>query len=262
MKLKKDMKNSYFENGYILIKNLFEKEEIIKIKKDINKVFDFYCGSHQDKDVINIFKKDFEGFIGCTQICQNLISLYDIFVNKSVIKVIKQLGLKQPCINTKPLISFSCKSTAKNECYWKVPAHQDWPSTQGSINGITCWVPLLNVDKKLGPLELSPKTHLLGFLDFIDNGVPVLKSDDYSYVSVPMSIGDALFFSNFTIHRSGINLKENKIRLSAHFRYDDFSENSFIERKYPHHRIDKRKEGILFPNFPNSKQIKKIFKTG
>jgi hypothetical protein len=260
MKSKKDtMKNKYFKNGYILIKNLFKEKEIEKIKKEIDLVFYNYQKSYKDDDIINLFKKDFEGFLGCAQICQNLTSITRISVSKKIVKTLKDLGLRNPCINTRPLLSFSCKSTAKNENYWNVPAHQDWPSTQGSINGITCWMPLVKVKKELGPLEISPGTHLLGFMDSIDNGVPILNKNDYKYKSIEMNIGDALFFSNFTVHKSGLNKELKKIRLSMHFRYDDFSEETFIDRKYPHHRIEKRKDGILFPNFPNKKEIKKIF---
>ena len=260
MKSKKDMKIKYFNEGFLLIKNLFNKKEILNVKKEINLVFYKYQKNYEDKSIIKLFEKDFEGFLGCAQICQNLISVNNMSTCNKIMSTLKKIGLKNPCINTRPLVSFSCKSTAKNESYWKIPAHQDWPSTQGSANGITCWIPLVKINKKIGPLEISPKTHLLGLLNSIDNGVPILTEDQYQYKPIRMNVGDALFFSNFTIHKSGTNENLDKIRLSMHFRYDDFSEKSFISRKYPRHKIEKRKEGILFPNFPNKKEIKKVFK--
>lgn len=255
------MEINYKKNGFLLVKNLFEPFEINSIKEKMRKVF---CTFSQKDDslenlAINLFNSDFEAYIGCCNICQNLIDVYQISIDKRIEEILHKIGLKEICINTKPIVSFSSASTARDENYWKIPAHQDWPSTQGSINGVTCWIPLVNVSNELGPLEVSPRTHLLGFLNCIDNGVPVLeKPNDYDFLPITMNIGDALFFSNFTIHRSGNNTS-NSIRLSMHFRYDDFCEETFIKRKYPRHRIDKRKDGILFPEFPSSKELNALF---
>ena len=151
----------------------------------------------------------------------------------------------------RPCVSFSSKKTAKKEYYWKTPPHQDWPSTQGSLNGLTCWIPLVDVDSSLGSLEVSPKTHLLGPLSW-DEKTPVLSSSNkkFEYESIPMKAGDALFFSNFLVHRSGTNITKDKIRISMHFRYDDSCEPVFIKRKYPKYKIETRGEGNTLENFP------------
>ncbi len=74
-----------------------------------------------------------------------------------------------------------------------------------------------------------------------------------------MEQGDALFMNSFLVHRSGTNVTD-RIRLSMHFRYNDASESTFISRKYPRHRIDRRKEGILFPGFPTEGEMNEFLR--
>ena len=256
------MDMSYKNDGYLLIKNLFDSTAIDDLRNDMTSVFREYTKQNLELDqlAISLFSKDFEAYVGCCNICQNLPSLYSLSCNQIMLQSLSKVGINKCSINTKPLVSFSCISTAKDDNYWKVPAHQDWPSTQGSINAVTCWVPLVDVTDELGPLEVCPGSHKFGFLESHDNGVPILSNEvESNFVLIHMNRGDALFFSNFLIHRSGTNKSAEKIRLTTHFRYDDYSDNTFIERKYPRHKIEKRKEGILFPGFPNKSQINAFF---
>ena len=249
--------NFFWENGYLHIKSFFDKQKILSVKKDIDFVFANYCDlEFSDKLIFDLFQKDFESFHGCAKLCQNLISLAALQCDENIINLLKNIGLRSPVINTRPLLSISSPYTSSKDIYWKVPSHQDWPSMQGSLNGITCWIPLVNIDKEIGSLQILPKSHLFGCLEHQDCGVPFIKDDFENWISVEMEVGDILLFNTLTIHKSGVNIKEDAIRWSAHFRYDDFQENSFIKRKYPRHRIDKRKEGILYPNFPNENEMR------
>lgn len=255
--LKDSNKYFFWKNGYFLFKSLFKKEKINDIKNEINFIFSNYCQKEYSEQIIfNLFQNDFQGFIGCANICQNLINLSKMQGDIEIIESLKSLGLNFPTINTRPLISISSHRTAKGEANWKVPAHQDWPSVQGSLNGVTCWVPLVDIDEELGPLEVLPKSHLLGFIDHEETmGVPSISKQFEEWLPVPMEVGDALFFNPFTIHRSGNNRSQDRIRWSMHFRYNDALESTFIERKYPRHRIDTRKPGILYPDFPTSQEM-------
>lgn len=252
----------YLKNGFHLEKKVFDKDEILNVKKEIVSVFKNFCSLKlSDDEIIKyIFKKDKNIFVNCASLCQSLNNIFKLYTNKKFEKVIKKLGLRNLCMNTRPLVSFSSKDTAVNENYWKVAQHQDWPSTQGSLKGITCWLPLTNINESMGYLEVAPKTHLLGYLEHVNyKGVPVLNSKlKFNFKKIKMNVGDVLFFSNFLVHKSGQN-KSKKIRLTVHFRIDDYSEKTFIERKYPKTRTDKRIDNILFPNFPNKEIIYDTF---
>ena len=253
-----DLKTVYNKNGYVVVKRLFDKCEINDILTQIFNVYNTYCKSSMtDHKIMELFKVDNDGFIGCAHAAQSLLCLSRLQADDRIVNILKILGLSSPAINTRPLISISSRKTAINELYWRMPPHQDWPSTQGSINGVTVWIPLIDVTSDLGPLECVPQSHIIGSLPHVDVGTPVL-SGDYKFDAVPMDAGDALFFSWFTIHRSGNNVSD-KIRWTTHFRYNDLAEPTFIDRKYPRHREERRKKGILHPGVPSVDQLKDIF---
>jgi len=208
--------------------------------------------------IYRTFYEDFDGFYGCCNTSQYLASVWGLIPR--IAAFLGELGLEFPVVNTRPLVSFSSKKVAKVSSYWKVPAHQDWPSVQGSLNGVTCWCPLVDIPDELGPLEVIPGSHLCGYLEHREeDGVPVLtECPSKRFLRLPMQAGDVLFFSSFTIHRSGQNISE-RIRYSMHFRFDDIKEKSFINRKYPKHRTDVRKAGIISASFPSKEQIYAFF---
>lgn len=221
------------EVGYCLEKNLIDKADIVDIRTKIQSVFkNFNC--HSETDIMCLFKNDFDAFIGCANLCQKLPEIYRLASGLN--DVLYRCGIIFPVLNTKPIISFSSKNTAKTEAYYRLGPHQDWPSNLGSTNGITCWIPLQDVDEDLGPLEVVPNSHTLGPLEH--EGVPplLINKSGFDYVSVPMNIGDALFFHTMLIHRSGNNVTEDRIRISLHLRYNDANEPSFVKRKYPRNR--------------------------
>lgn len=250
---------SYQKNGYLLCKNLIPVDCLDQIYNEIKLLFNS-SGFFED-DLCKLFKNNFALFRNTANISQYLASITKLSVSKEIIDVLKfKLGINLPIINTKPLISYSYEELASSEMYWKIPAHQDWASTQGSLDGITAWLPLVNLYKDMGYLEVVPGSHLLGSLK--QNGVLLEKNqtDNMVFEPIEMDKTDVLFFNNFLIHRSGVNVSEN-IRLSAHFRYDNANEPEFRSRQYPHYRVEtKACDGFLSPNLDTKKEINAIFK--
>ena len=93
-----------------------------------------------------------------------------------------------------------------------VPWHQDssyfGPASE-QILILTCWIPLVPVDAKNGCLQVIPGSHrerLHPHLQEDREGqfleLPASVVDESRAVTVPMAPGDALLFTNLTIHRS------------------------------------------------------------
>ena len=133
---------------------------------------------------------------------------------------------------------------------------------QGSLNAMVVWVPLVDIGKDLGALEIVPKSHVLGLLESVENDWyrTVEGTADDKYVSVEVKAGDALFFSAFLLHRSGNNITDS-VRWSCHFRYNDLAEPTFIERKYPNPYIYKPEQDLITKDFPDPKQIQRAIET-
>jgi ectoine hydroxylase-related dioxygenase (phytanoyl-CoA dioxygenase family) len=221
---------------------------------------EFIC----DNCIINLYNCDFKKFKAWADSCHNIPSLNSLVGDESILNTLKQLGIKMPLVNVRPCIFFSCESIASHQYYWKTPGHQDWPTTLGSLNGVTVWVPLVDVTKELGALQVAPGSHLNGFYNDIVNFGPGIgmKNDipDDLYSDIPMNIGDVLIFNYFTVHRSGINSYKDKIRWSIQLRFDDAEEDTFIKRGLPRYSKQIRDDSNIDLNFPNINQLQKTFK--
>jgi hypothetical protein len=121
--------------------------------------------------------------------------------------------------------------------YFGLDAHQDWPSVQGSIDGLGIWVPLCLIDDDSYPLEVVRGSHLSGLKEPAGGKTDAIwvvadyRDDDYEAVCV--APGDVVFISNFTVHRSGHRGRKNFVRLACSSRFDNGAEPTFVQRAYP-----------------------------
>ena len=267
----------YKKNGYLFLKDFFSNEEIKKVLDDAKSVFlrQFIekkyltnCNLEDiSEEVFNnflyrLFDEDIECLSNSGKQIQHLISLHSLSLQSKVIELLKQTGVQTPIISTRPVLYFNHPKLAKQKVFHTVDAHQDWRSMQGSLNSVVIWIPLVDINKDLGALEILPGSHLDGLrTDHIENGfgmVSLSKEENDKLVSVEIKIGDALLFSSFLIHQSGNNIT-NKPRWSCHFRYNDLEDTTFINRKYAHPYIYKPIEELITKDFPSKEELIKIF---
>jgi len=215
-----------------------------------------------DKFLYQLFEEDLVCISNCGKQAQHLISLHALSLHKKLIELLHHIGLTSPVISTRPVLYFNHRKLSKQKIYYKVDAHQDWRSMQGSLNSVVIWLPLVDINKELGALEILPGSHLQGLrTDHIDNGfgmVVLSENEKSKLMSVEVQKGDVLLFSSFLIHQSGENIT-NSPRWSCHFRYNDLDESSFITRKYSHPYIYKPIEELITPNFPATDDIIRAF---
>jgi ectoine hydroxylase-related dioxygenase (phytanoyl-CoA dioxygenase family) len=226
------------KNGYIIIKNFFDKEYINLIKEKSEKIFKIqfkelgYTGNFKE-NIIRLFNENQNIFINCGKIIQSgLIELYKLPVEDKVIKLIKSLGIEFPNLCTRPVLFFNHPSLAKEEFYYKSPPHQDWPSMDSSLDSLVLWVPLVDVSYDNGSILIWPKTHKQGPLPF--NVIGGFASVEVSGESIQpeLEVGDIAIFSTFLIHSSG-DIHNDTIRWSCHFRYTNMLDKDFINRGFP-----------------------------
>lgn len=91
--------------------------------------------------------------------------------------------------------------------YFGLGAHQDFPSVQGSLDGVVAWIPLTDVDRDGWPVEVIPGSHRRGLITEVDetrNGWEIRPEalDDADWRPVEVKAGDVVFLSVFTVHRS------------------------------------------------------------
>lgn len=261
------------EQGFLLLKNFFEKAEIETIRSEAKSIFATQMLSHGiisstdlteaevEAGMFKLFELDLQAFTNCGKHAQHLISLHRLSLDPRIVDALQALGLGFPCVSTRPVLYFNAERLAKKEVYWKLSTHQDWRSMQGSLDSTVVWIPLIDLDIRLGALEVIPGSHKWGLLeaDIVDGYGNLRQSvDESGLVPVEIKAGDALFFSSFLVHRSGTNVT-GSIRWSCHFRYNNLEEPTFIERGFPHPYIYRPQEELITPDFPKREDVERVF---
>jgi hypothetical protein len=131
-----------------------------------------------------------------------------------------------------------------NESKYATAPHQDFPYIQGSQDGITIWIPFVDVLFEVGAPSYVPNSHLGGARKIIEeeldggNGTASIKAvelnewQQLNYKKVEIKMNQALVMHTLLIHRSEPNISE-KARISSQFRFDNIKNNDSWSRNYP-----------------------------
>jgi phytanoyl-CoA hydroxylase len=239
-----DMQQQLKKEGYIVLKNFFDKSYIEKIKSKAENIFQIqfnkfgYNGDFKE-NMIKLFNEHEDIFINCGKIIQSgLIELYKLPVEDKLIKTIKSLGVEFPNLCTRPVLFFNHPKLSKEEVYYKTPPHQDWLSMLSSMDSLVVWVPLVDVNKDNGSILIWPGTHKLGPQPYTTIGGFASVVTEGQPIQPEMEVGDIAIFSTLLIHSSGEILNDT-IRWSCHYRYTNMLEEDFINRGFPNPYIYK-----------------------
>jgi len=223
--------NDYKNNGFFLFKNCVDVSFILELQSKVRNVFKNFCDG-SDKGIIDLYKNNKSCYVGCAKACHNIPEIYLIY---SYLKnVFSELNINCPLYNMRPVLHFSSKFTSSHDFYWKANPHQDWYGMRGSLDGVVLWIPIFDIKKDHGFLELSPGSHKAGLQEHKESGptFEILNTDERVFSPIPCAVGDALCFSAFTIHRSGLNVTDS-IRMVVSLRFDNSEEDSFVEKVFP-----------------------------
>ena len=267
--------DEYREKGYVFHKGFFDPEEIDLIREEAREIFALQMvrlgilGSVEvgeeefEAGMFRLFEEDIGTFANCGKQAQHLISLHRLSLDGRITTRLNELGISFPNVSTRPVMMFNHERLAKKEVYWRLSAHQDWRSMQGSLDAMVVWVPLVDVNKDLGALEIIPGSHRWGLLEAeLADGYGQLQEEIDASEAVPIEVekGDALFFSSFLAHQSGTNVTDH-IRWSCHFRYNNLQEQTFIERGFPHPYVYHPQEELITEDFPSRELVNRTFGT-
>lgn len=267
----------YKKEGYLLLRNFAPVSEVQNILNEARQIFQLqflqkgYTQVPQatgepeavfNENLYRLFAEDLPALMNCGKQVQHLISLHRFSLHERITRLLDQIGLRFPVISTRPVMFFNHPRLAQKKVFYKVDAHQDWRSMQGSLNSVVIWFPLVDINKDLGALEILPGSHLSGLMtEKIEQGFGMVHMDEEkqkNMISVEVKQGDALLFSSFLVHQSGENITD-KPRWSCHFRYNDLEEKTFIQRNYPHPYLYKPMEELITPDFPTVEQLENLF---
>jgi len=263
---------AYRRDGYVLKKAFVRPEEVSAIRDEAKDVFiaqmrrlaiadnSALSEAQFEAGMYRLFAADLKSFINCGLQVQHLISLHRLALDQRIVGELKNLGLAHPNVCARPLMHFNSPKLATKEVYWRLALHQDWRTMQGSLDSAVVWIPMVDIDRSLGTLEVVAGSHRSGLLDCEwKDGYGNIKPSpfDNDAMAIEVRLGDALFFSALLAHRSGTN-STNSIRWSCHFRYNNLAEATFVERGFPHPYTYRPQEALITEDFPRPSDMARM----
>lgn len=230
----------YKRDGYLMLKNGFQ----------FTSPFEW-----SEKSLKKIFDKGVDQYIGFLSAQAKLAFFQKMFLSNGVYAIFDFININPVLITSQPVLHIMSPSLRIPDGYYGTAAHQDWPSTQGSLDCVTVWIPLIDASIGNFPLEVIPGSHLGGLREGKLNGsILEVEADDKEFVPVECRAGDVIFMSGFLVHRTG---KGNGFRVAVSQRFDNANEQTFIERGYP--CAQKRVVSREIPWRPTAEQVVKVF---
>lgn len=242
--LEQDQVESFQKNGFLLLNGFIHSANIAQLCFEVRDLFTPALMHHGiakakpswdelDGMLYQLFEQQPAAFINCAKHAQHLFALWELACSRNLRTTMLDLGLELPTICTRPVFFFNNPKLAKDPIYHTVPAHQDWASMEGSQDSVVIWIPLCDVPKNLGALEVVPGSHKDGLItDRYEHGFGLVdRYGDEDFVSVETEAGDALIFSSYLVHRSGKNVTD-RVRWSCHFRYNNIKHPEYAKRDF------------------------------
>lgn len=223
-----DIINSKFKkDGYVVVKNFLTKTQVKKVFYQLNEMIDVCLGKSDKKSTLEqkylyLFKKDPKlksHFYDCITYldCLNQFS-----ASEKTLKIVKKL------LGEKTVLcqGSQVRMDHPKDPYY-LPQHQELGQMSNKL--VLFYVPLVNLNKKIGGINLRPKSHKLGFVRYKGHDMEgrmagnsrskIIKKlfeqshlKKYKSISLNLKAGDALIFHNYLFHGTNPNLEKKKIR--------------------------------------------------
>lgn len=207
----------------------------------------------------DVFAADVSAFRAGARLIQWSVALHRVSLRECFLELVTALGVEAPVILARPVLHIMGTTLKIPGSYHTTPPHQDWRVQQGSLDAISIWVPLADINTDHYPLEVVPGSHRRGLLESKDHrfGHRLVEGQiaDDQFKAIKMDKGDAFFFNAFTVHRTGAGSSDQHVRFSASFRFNNILEPTFIERVYPHPYISQPDMALITPGFPTPEQV-------
>lgn len=255
----KSVISSYNKNGFYIAKGLIDKINILDVVDNLKRNFDNQLKLFNINTPDNIYKSmkllhqaDIDVYKKTAGTLWRKMSVFNLVHQEEVQNFVKDnFGWNDIALPGGQVVHIQADSLKIPNGYFGVVAHQDFPSIQGSLDGLVIWIPLVDVDANRYPLEVIPGSQKYGVLPSIESNSSSweVKPECYNevdFIPVECEVGDVIFMNYFTVHRSSQN-GDHRLRLACSTRYDNPDEKTFIERAYPSAYVRSVSREQLFP---------------
>ncbi len=145
-----------------------------------------------------------------------------------------------------------------NELKYATAPHQDFPYIQGSPDGVTFWMPFVDVPFDVGAPSYVPESHRQGPQKIIEkeidhlSGTNSIEAQDLekwkslNYEKIELKRNECLVFSTNLIHKSEPNLS-NYCRITTQLRFDNLMNKTSWSKSFPEGLYLGKKLSLSYP---------------
>ena len=249
------MREAYEEQGWIVLRGLFDPAADYRgIHSYINFLIDQKllalglepgpaCATVRTGDYLRVCRADRSKGGEIYRACRQLLPLHQIATAPQVIDLAKFL-MKTDFINSNPYTAMRIDQRGEEKYLFEW--HQDYPYTQGSLDGIVIWGALFDTAEGDGGIKLINASHKEGLqkVELVDpdnknkNGAHSIRIvgserfDAREAVRVDLKAGDVLVFSTLLLHKS-LPMERGDARWTFQIRHSSFSNPDAIARGWP-----------------------------
>ena len=211
MSMHEDLKKRFNEEGYVVVRDLFEPSEIEfyreVIKEAIKERKQFDERSLKDKSEYE------QSFTQCQNLWEDYLDIRKLTFDQRICELASEL------LGTKAIRLWHDQALLKESGGRETDPHHDqpyWPIKETST--ITAWIPLCDINETNGQLGFYPGSHKIQdkkFINIFSGKVDEkdflkesnLDSDEVIYQN--LQVGDVSFHHGLTFHRAKPNLSKS-----------------------------------------------------
>lgn len=266
---------AYREDGFSVVKQVVGADVVAGLQDEIHDIFRPVLrrngidgadsrGPEFETALEMLFASDVAGYLAAAKATQLSPKLHALGAAGPVLSLVQSFGIEQPLIAVRPVVHILSDRLKVPGGYHRTPPHQDWRSVQGSLDALVVWLPLVPVDPDFGTLEVLPQSHLAGLRetqsDPFGNVVADGEFDSSAFVPLSADPGDAVVFSMFTVHRTGLTQRPG-IRWAVSLRYNNAAAEDFVANNYPNPFVYRSQDELLRPEPPGAAALRAIFQS-
>lgn len=259
--------------GYVVARGLVDPADLAAIHDEMGELFAIQLrrlglpidasGTRRafHDNAASLLQADVGAYIATARLTQMLPSAGRLMISDPMERLARSLGLAFPVISTRVSNHIMAEALKIPGGYHKSPPHQDWRSIQGSLDSIVLWVPLTPVGPGTFPLEVAPRSHLLGLLDTAEHIMTPTVNDPRfaeNYEPLTMEPGDVVAFSTFLVHRTGEE-GDGLVRVAFSGRFNNAAEETYVAHGYPTPYKYSYQTDLIVPNFPKAADLRAVF---
>jgi ectoine hydroxylase-related dioxygenase (phytanoyl-CoA dioxygenase family) len=267
-------REDFLANGYTVIRDALDVAILEQVNREIDALFAIQLrelglpvdpgASRQalHANACRLLQADVPRYINTARLTQMLPTASQLVVSDAILDIARRLGVAFPVVSTRTANHIISDLLKIPDGYHKSPPHQDWRSMQGSLDSIVLWIPTTPVTLGGHPLEVVPKSHLLGLLDTVEHIQTPTVSDprigDDSFVGLELEPGDLVAFSTFLVHRTG-DQGDGQLRIAYSCRFNNAEEPTYVAHGYNTPYKYSYRTDLMTPDFPTPDDLRKIF---